>query len=85
MLTPVSGSPGCKGGNCLRSHVNMTETMMALAMITKAGVPANKVVVGMARYGRSFKMSQAGCTGPMCTFTGDRLHSDAAPGPCTNV
>lgn len=59
--------------------------MTALGLITKAGVSADKVIVGMARYGRSFAMSQAGCTGPMCTFTGDRLNSNAAPGPCTNT
>src|SRR5699024_5686162 len=47
---------GCPNGNCLRSHVNMTETNYALAMITKAGVPTNKIAVGLARYGRSFEM-----------------------------
>ncbi len=30
-------------------------------------------------------MSQEGCTGPHCTFTGDRTHSQAAPGECTNT
>lgn len=59
--------------------------MQALSMITKAGVPAKKVIVGMPYYGRSFKMSSAGCTGPMCTFTGDRNNSQAAKGPCTNT
>ncbi|KAJ3486994.1 hypothetical protein NLG97_g6507 [Lecanicillium saksenae] len=78
-------SEGCPGGNCLRSHVNLTETTTALAMITKAGVPSNKIYVGEASYGRSFKMSQEGCDGPDCTFTGDRLHSDAAKGTCTNT
>ncbi|KND86311.1 Killer toxin subunits alpha/beta [Tolypocladium ophioglossoides CBS 100239] len=29
-------TPGCAGGNCLRSHVNKTETKTALSMITKA-------------------------------------------------
>lgn len=78
-------SPGCSTGNCLRSHVNETETMDALAMITKAGVPSNKVVVGVASYGRSFKMAEAGCDGPMCTFTGSARDSDAYPGRCTNT
>ncbi|KND90512.1 Acidic mammalian chitinase [Tolypocladium ophioglossoides CBS 100239] len=47
---------GCPRGNCLRSHVNKTETKLALSMITKAGVQASKVLVGIASYGRSFRM-----------------------------
>lgn len=52
-------------------------------MITKAGVPSNKVVVGVASYGRSFQMTEAGCTGPMCTYRGP--DSGATPGECTNT
>ncbi len=63
----------------------MTETMLALGLITKAGVPAKKVVIGMARYGRSFRMADQNCTGTLCTFTGDRLHSEAEKGPCTDT
>ncbi|KFY02144.1 hypothetical protein V490_00596 [Pseudogymnoascus sp. VKM F-3557] len=74
--------PGCPAGNCLRSNVNATETVNALSMITKAGVPSNKVVVGVTSYGRSYKMSSPGCYGEMCTFTG--LISGAAKGECTN-
>lgn len=37
-------SPGCPTGNCLRSHVNETETKDALSMITKAGADSGKVV-----------------------------------------
>lgn len=37
-------SPGCDTGNCLRSHVNETETKDALSMITKAGADSGKVV-----------------------------------------
>ncbi|KAF2094641.1 killer toxin alpha/beta [Rhizodiscina lignyota] len=72
---------GCPTGSCLRSHVNLTETNYALAMITKAGVPANIISVGVSSYGRSFGMTQAGCTGPMCHFGGP--DSTAAPGICT--
>ncbi|KAL4765634.1 uncharacterized protein BDW70DRAFT_168842 [Aspergillus foveolatus] len=61
---------GCPKGNCLRSHVNLTETTSALSMIPKAGVPSSKVIVGLSSYGRSFKMTEAGCTGPMCRFVG---------------
>ncbi|KAH6669266.1 glycoside hydrolase superfamily [Halenospora varia] len=75
--------PGCPGGNCLCSHVNLTETLNSLSMITKAGVPTNKIVVGVSSYGRSFQMTTPGCTGPMCTYTGTT--SGAQPAPCTNT
>jgi hypothetical protein len=76
---------GCATGNCLRSQVNLTETRAALAMVTKAGVPGEKVVVGVTSYGRSFKMAAAGCWGPNCLFTGDRLNSNAKKGVCTGT
>ncbi|KAL6691579.1 glycoside hydrolase superfamily [Trichoderma pleuroticola] len=76
---------GCLEGNCLRSHINQTEVMLALSMITKAGVNANKVFVGESSYGRSFRMAKTGCTGPDCTFTGANGQSDAAKGRCTNA
>lgn len=60
-------SPGCPKGDCLRSHVNLTETLSALSMITKAGVPSTKVIVGVTSYGRSFKMAKAGC--PCASFS----------------
>ncbi|CAI7608393.1 unnamed protein product [Penicillium viridicatum] len=76
---------GCSNGNCLRSHVNLTETMTSLAMITKAGVPSGKVVVGVSSYGRSFGMTDGSCYGPECTFGGTSSDSTATPGPCTNT
>ncbi|KAH6848434.1 hypothetical protein B0I37DRAFT_432719 [Chaetomium sp. MPI-CAGE-AT-0009] len=75
----------CETGNCLRSQVNLTETRQSLAMITKAGVPGNKIVVGVTSYGRSFQMEQPGCWGPTCKFTGTRLESHATPGRCTGT
>lgn len=56
-------------------------------MITKAGVPTNKIIAGVSSYGRSFKMSQEGCTGPMCTFEaiGAKKESAAAKGRCTGT
>jgi len=38
----VWSQEGCADGNCLRSHVNLTETMYTLAMITKATCPHTK-------------------------------------------
>lgn len=52
-------------------------------MITKAGVPSNKILVGVTSYGRSFGMTHAGCTGPMCTYVGPG--SGATPGECTQT
>lgn len=81
-------SPGCGSydqglGNCLRSHVNLTETINALSMITKAGVPSNMIVVGVSSYGRSFQMSSAGCWTEQCTYTGPE--SGAIKGRCTGT
>ncbi|KAH7183547.1 glycoside hydrolase superfamily, partial [Fusarium flagelliforme] len=78
-------SPGCPAGNCLRSHVNSTETMDSLIMITRAGVESHKVVVGVSSYGRSFKMSSSTCRGSQCTFLGGRNDSKAKKGRCTDT
>ncbi|KAK6077706.1 glycoside hydrolase family 18 protein [Seiridium cupressi] len=75
---------GCEGGNCLRSHVNLTETYYALSMITKAGVASYLITVGVSSYGRSFKMAEAGCTGPEYFYLANSDNSSlAAPGECT--
>ncbi|KAF9894400.1 hypothetical protein FE257_007903 [Aspergillus nanangensis] len=76
---------GCPAGNCLRSHINSTQTYDSLAMVTKAGVPSHKIVVGVSSYGRSFKMADATCRGPLCTFLGERNDSPAKPGRCTET
>ncbi|KGO70456.1 Peptidoglycan-binding Lysin subgroup [Penicillium italicum] len=77
--------PGCDDGSCLRSHVNLTETLQSLSLITKAGVDSGKVIVGVSSYGRSFKMADADCDGPLCKFTGDRLGSNADKADCTGT
>jgi GH18 family chitinase len=74
---------GCDGGNCLRSHVGFMETYNTLAMITKAGVPSDKITVGIASYGRQFKMTDPSCTGRTCTFVGPE--SGATRGRCTDT
>jgi GH18 family chitinase len=74
-------NPGCPNGNCLLSHVNLTETEYALARITKAGVPANKIAVRITSYSGSLGMENPTCTGPHCLFTGP--DSAATKGDCT--
>lgn len=78
-------SPGCSTGNCLRSHVNITETHTALSMVTKAGVKTNQLMLGVSSYGRSFKMKDPSCTGVNCLFTGSPTVSDAEKGTCTDT
>lgn len=71
---------GCTAGDCLYSHVNMTETEWALAMLTKAGIATNQIMVGVASYGRSFEMSEAGCYNSSCTWAAAGL-----AGECTDT
>jgi hypothetical protein len=73
---------GCEKGNCLRDHVDLNETRTALAMITKAGVQAEKVMVGISSYGRQFRMTDPGCSGPQCTYEGP--DGKGTKGRCTN-
>jgi chitinase len=71
---------GCSAGDCLFSHVNLTETMWVLSMITKAPVATSSIMVGVTSYGRSFEMTTVGCYTSDCTW-------DAAgsAGPCSDT
>ncbi|KAJ5607977.1 class V chitinase [Penicillium hordei] len=74
---------GCDGSACLQSHINNTEILNSLSMITKAGVPNSKIVADLASYGRSFGMVDPACFGLECKFTGP--DSTAMPGRCTRT
>jgi chitinase len=63
----VFSDDGCATSGCLRSDVNLTETVNALSMITKAGLPSSQIIVGVTSYGRSFQMTNAGCYTEECT------------------
>ncbi|KAE8404906.1 hypothetical protein BDV37DRAFT_293585 [Aspergillus pseudonomiae] len=80
-----SSMPGCEAGNCLRSHVNKTETHNSMVMITKAGVEARQVVIGVTSYARSFRMTDESCSGPLCTYAGAKYQSAAYAAPCTTT
>ncbi|KAH7031107.1 uncharacterized protein B0I36DRAFT_374133 [Microdochium trichocladiopsis] len=72
-------------GNCNGGRVRDDENIEINDMIVRASVPLNKVVVGVASYGRTFKMEQAGCDWAMCKFTGSARKSLAAKGLCTDA
>ncbi|RMZ41946.1 class V chitinase [Aspergillus flavus] len=80
-----SSMPSCPAGNYLRSHINKTETHDAIIIITKAGVEARQLVINITSYARSFRITDASCSGPFCTFAGDKRHSMAYTGPCTTT
>ncbi|THG96438.1 hypothetical protein EW026_g5395 [Hermanssonia centrifuga] len=65
-------------GNIVGAHTNLTEIDQSLQLFMRAGVPLNKIVLGLGFYGRSFELSDKDCAAPGCPFNGP-----AAPGPCT--
>ncbi|KAJ5464342.1 uncharacterized protein N7458_000028 [Penicillium daleae] len=57
-----SSDDDCVDGNCLRSHVNLTETNYALSMVTNGGAQSNKLMVDVMSY-------DSGATPGRCTQT----------------
>ncbi|KAJ3255703.1 hypothetical protein HK103_006070 [Boothiomyces macroporosus] len=83
-------------GPSLNVHNNFTEIVQAISMIEKAGVPSNKLLLGLGYYGRSFKLQSSSCTTPgVCQFEdpgtmvviGNELQypNTALAGRCTNT
>lgn len=66
-------------GPFVRSHTNIKETELALELFLRDGVPSQKLVLGLAYYGRSFQLASPSCTQIGCEFIGP-----ARAGPCTN-
>jgi len=63
----------------------LTRPRRIMPWLWLAGVPANKIMVGISSYGRSFKMAEASCTGPMCHYVRGRNQSPAMKGECTET
>ncbi|KAJ3012315.1 hypothetical protein HKX48_006342 [Thoreauomyces humboldtii] len=81
-------------GPYLNAHNNMTEITTSITMMQKAGVPSNKILMGLGFYGRTFLMSDPTCTAAgTCTFqnpggidpTIDDYVNTALAGPCTGA
>ncbi|KAI0467970.1 glycosyl hydrolases family 18-domain-containing protein [Xylaria cf. heliscus] len=69
-------------GPLLAPHTNLTEIDMGLDLLWRAGVQPDKVVLGLAWYGRSFTLKDPSCNTPngICLFNGG-----AKAGPCTDT
>jgi chitinase len=74
------------------THNNWEEVQGALNMILRAGVPSNKILLGIGYYGRSFKLADKNCnTMRVCDYQDpgplipedDNYTNLAKPGRCT--
>ena len=65
-------------GSIVQGHTNLTEIKQATDLLWRNNVPPGKVVLGTGFYGRSFELSNAGCSTPGCSFSGA-----ARKGKCT--
>ncbi|KAI8585352.1 hypothetical protein BDZ88DRAFT_433109 [Geranomyces variabilis] len=79
-------------GGQIRPHNNMTEIENSLVMIQKAGVPSNKLLLGIGFYGRSFRQVDPNCWEPgICNFqdpggiVDDNYVNTPTPGTCTRA
>lgn len=66
-------------GSTVLAHTNLTEINLALNLFWRNGVKAEKLVLGIGFYGRSFQLADPSCSKPGCLFKGG-----AAKGPCTD-
>ncbi|GIK01365.1 hypothetical protein Aspvir_005399 [Aspergillus viridinutans] len=73
-------------GPYIAPHTNVTEIDMGLDLLWRARVPPSKVVMGMAFYGRSFRLKDPACNQPngQCEFVYEN-GMGAAPGPCSKA
>lgn len=65
-------------GSIINPHTNLTEIDEALKLLWRVGIEPEKIVLGLAFYGRSFQLADSSCTEPSCPFAGP-----AAKGICT--
>ncbi|KAK2853243.1 hypothetical protein FQN49_005269, partial [Arthroderma sp. PD_2] len=69
----------------INPHTNLTEISSGLDLLWRNSVPAEKVLLGLGFYGRSFTLGDPRCNNPGCAFkrTGDENSGGALPGRCT--
>jgi chitinase len=66
-------------GAFLDAHTNLTEIKNSLDLLWRNDIPSEQVVLGMAFYGRAFRVADPSCTTPGCLFA-----SGADAGECSN-
>ncbi|GFF38182.1 chitotriosidase-1 [Aspergillus udagawae] len=66
-------------GAYLNTHTNLTEIKNSMELLWRNDIPPEKVVLGMAFYGRAFTVVDRACTTPGCLFA-----SGAEPGDCSS-
>jgi len=55
-------------GPFINAHTNMTEINGALDLLWRNNISPEKVVYGIAFYGRSFTLNNPSCSSPGCAF-----------------
>ncbi|KAJ3040900.1 hypothetical protein HDV00_010360 [Rhizophlyctis rosea] len=74
---PPSNWPSAQG---VQPHTSVTDVDNALRAFLKAGVRREKLVMGIAFYGRNYLLQDPGCNKQGCAFAGA-----GPPGVCTNT
>lgn len=70
-------------GNCetpiiAQPHTNLSDIQRSLQLVWNSGVSSEKVILGLADYGKTYTLSSGSCTKPGCAATGPGL-----AGPCS--
>lgn len=63
----------------VHSHVSLEDIRSSVNLMLNMGVTADKLALGVAAYGRSFKLKDPDCPHPKCKFEGQ-----PTAGKCTN-
>ncbi|KAL4958918.1 glycoside hydrolase [Aspergillus stella-maris] len=67
-------------GPFINPHTNLTEIKNSMDLLWRNDINPDKVVMGMAYYGRSFTLADPGCTDPGCVY-----RSGGAAGECSET
>ncbi|KAL4788914.1 glycoside hydrolase [Aspergillus venezuelensis] len=67
-------------GPFINPHTNLTEIKNSMDLLWRNDINPDKVVMGMAYYGRSFTLADPSCTDPGCVY-----RSGGAAGECSET